>query len=162
MSIHILRTKFYASSRLFLRSSHHFSSISVFDMMCRFSADQKAQYLHYVYFHNIDSPPYIFEISEHDVMTTLPWRTTLSFANARLVTLAPGLHPERRSQEIWSWKGNCQDKINLRKFRKLVKTFGITIPLFCIIFALRYLIIFDIFVVYLPKLNSFTLLTLGF
>ena len=55
---------------------------------------QKAQYLHEVYFHNIDSPPY--QVSEHDVMTTLSWRTTLSFARARLVTLASGLRPERR------------------------------------------------------------------
>ena len=48
---------------------------------------------------------HIVEISEHDVMTYhkkshphRPWTTTLNFAygNARLVTLAPGLRPERR------------------------------------------------------------------
>ena len=37
---------------------------------------------------------HIFEVS--DVMTTLPSRTTLNFTNARLVTLAPVLRPERR------------------------------------------------------------------
>ena len=61
--------------------SFHWSYISSFvALIAGVVLVQKAKYLHEVYFHDIESQ--ICEVSENNVMITLPWRTTLSFAKA--------------------------------------------------------------------------------